>query len=59
MLKKYFTQIGDVKASKRFKITERAARSYRLGQRKPLPETAKRIAKLSKGEITLAQIYED
>jgi hypothetical protein len=57
-LKEHIAKLGDAQAAKRYRITERAARSYRMGVRRPKPETALRMVKLSKGELTLASIYQ-
>lgn len=56
-LQKYLADIGDAVAAKRFGITERAARSYRSGQRKPKPKVALKMVKKSGGALTLASIY--
>lgn len=53
----HLEQLGDAVAAKRYGITERAARSYRTGMRKPRPAVAFKIAKKSLGELTLAIIY--
>lgn len=56
-LQQYFKDLGDAAAAKRFGITERAARSYRTGWRRPKPDLALKIVKASKGKVTMAHIY--
>ena len=56
-LTSYIELIGDKAAAELFGITERAAMSYRLGDRKPRPEVAQRIVNKTGGKIGWADIY--
>lgn len=56
-LKEYLTELGDQAAAKKLGISERAARAYRTGARKPRPGTANWIVRKAKGALTLNDIY--
>ena len=56
-LTSYIELIGDKAAAELFGITERAAMSYRLGDRKPRPEVAQRIVDKTSGKVGWADIY--
>jgi len=56
-LTSYIELIGDKAAAELFGITERAAMSYRLGDRKPRPEVAQRIVDKTNGKVGWADIY--
>lgn len=58
-LKDYLTSLGDAKAAKIFGVTERAAMSWRLGERRPRPDKALEIVKRSRGRVRFDQIYRD
>ena len=57
MFRDYLKRIGDKAAAKKFGITERAARSYREGQRRPKPKDAIAMIIRSKGAFKLEDIY--
>lgn len=53
----WLTAVGDDHAAKVLKATPRAIRSWRAGERKPLPAKAIEIAKILKGKVKLEEIY--
>ena len=56
-LSEYISTMGDEAAAKILGISERAAKSYRLGKRCPRPAKANLMVKRSKGKLTLESIY--
>lgn len=56
-LKEYIAALGDVAAAKKLGISERAARAYRTGARRPRPGTANWIIRKARGELTFEDIY--
>lgn len=58
-LREYIAAMGDATAAKVLGISERAAKSYRLGKRRPRPAKANLMVKRSKGKLTLQAIYGD
>jgi hypothetical protein len=56
-LQDYIATVGDKTAAKVLGITERAARSYRLGTRLPRPERAQQMVRRSQGRLTMQAIY--
>lgn len=56
-LSEYISTMGDEAAAKVLGISERAAKSYRLGKRTPRPEKAKQIVRRSRGKLSLDTIY--
>ncbi len=56
-LSEYITMLGDQTAAQVLGISERAAKSYRLGKRTPRPAKAQNMVKRSKGKLTLETIY--
>ena len=56
-LAEYIAKLGDKAAAKMLGISERAARSYRLGTRRPRPAKAQQMVKLSEGKLTMQAIY--
>jgi len=64
-LKKYLEQLNkknpdklvDVVGSKIFRIKRRTIRSWRVGDRQPLPKQAQLIERRTKKKVTLAECY--
>jgi len=55
--KEYLSKIGDEKACELFNAKPRTVGSWRRGERKPSPDKAVEIVKLSKGKVKLQDIY--
>lgn len=55
---RYLREIGDdVVAAKRLGISQRTARAYRTGWRRPRPGTAYWIIRKARGELALEDFY--
>lgn len=57
-LRTYIEEVGDKKLAKRLKVTERRVNSWRLGQRVPRPDMARRIEKLTGRQVTFRECYD-
>jgi hypothetical protein len=53
----YIAAVGDDRAARLFRVTERTAQSWRLGTRLPRPAKAVEIVKRTKGRVSLAGIF--
>jgi len=56
-LSDYIKAIGDDAAAQVLGISRRAAKSYRLRDRSPRPQTANQMVRRSKGKLTMESIY--
>lgn len=56
-LTEYIASIGDTEASQLFGIKERTAKSWRLGERRPRPEQAKEIVRLTRNLVKLEECF--
>lgn len=56
-LKDYISELGDAAFAKKHKVTERCARSWRTGHRKPRAPKGLDIAKKSGGKLSFADVY--
>lgn len=58
LLKIYIGEVGEKQFAKRLKVTERRVQSWRLGQRFPRPEMARRIERLTGHKVSFKECYE-
>ena len=56
-LQQYIARVGNRQFSKKFKVSIRAAESWRWGARVPKTTTAVRIVRLSRGALSLSDLY--
>lgn len=56
-LKQYIAEMGDAAFAKKHKVTERCARSWRLGDRRPTSTKGQDIAKRSGGKLNFQDVY--
>lgn len=56
-LSEFIAEIGDEEAGRLFGVSARAAKSWRLRDRYPRPETADRIVVRTSGRVTHEGIY--
>lgn len=58
-LRSYIEAIGDAAAATLFHVSERRAKSWRLGTRLPKPGKAKAMVEATGGKLTMEGIYAD
>lgn len=57
-LRTYIKKVGDKELANRLKVTERRVSSWRLGQRSPRPDMARRIEKITNRQVTFKECYD-
>lgn len=57
-MKEYLEMIGDRAMAQRLGVSRRAVQSWRLGDRTPRPNMARRIIEVSEGKLDYSGIYE-
>jgi DNA-binding transcriptional regulator YdaS (Cro superfamily) len=55
----FIAEVGDAQAAKLFNVTPRAAASWRYGTRRPRPEKAWEIERVTKGRVRFVDIYRE
>lgn len=57
-LSEYISMVGDSVAAELFGVTERTAESWRLLERRPRPEKAREIEKVTKRKVSFSDCFE-
>ena len=56
-LEKYIEQVGDKPAAKLFGVSHRTTQAWRYKSRKPKPEKAKEIVRITQGKVSLEECF--
>jgi DNA-binding transcriptional regulator YdaS (Cro superfamily) len=57
LLSDWIKSVGNKHAAKLLVVSERTIESYRQGRRRPRPEMAIRMSKLTGGKVSFAECY--
>ena len=55
----YIKAIGHEAAAKAFGVSESTIKSWRWGARSPRPDRAREIQRITRGRVSVAEIYSD